>query len=224
VASSSLGTLSWSKVSRKSEGVDTKRSGLFVVDTNVHYCLRLIGKVQLLVCGKPEIECNTTHQGGKLEMTKELSELVFIRDPQLAVQFLKEPVAEKAWFLEGTLRVMEKSKKTVTEWAEYFNAAQATADPDHISGADILDIEKQLKFVKQVQDFATPVKAAEVKADMALMYDSSPLPLVLNEIDIVPFGNSWKEESGLPEKVIEHLIELGEAIARTNEGLRKAQV
>jgi hypothetical protein len=171
------------------------------------------------------MECDTTHQGGKLELTKELADLVFIRDPQLAVCFLKEPMAERAWFLEGTLKVMERSKKTVTEWAEYFHAAQVTFNPDHLLGVDVLNIGKCLKFVKQAQEFAIPVKAAEVKTDTALVYESSPLPLLLNEIDNTPFDDSWKEELGLPEKVIEHLIDFGEAtIAWTNEGLCKAQV
>jgi hypothetical protein len=152
-----------------------------------------------------------------------LAELVFIWDPQLAVHFLKEPGAERAWFLEGTLMVMEKSKKTVTEWAEYFHAAQVTFDPDHLSGADVLDIKKCLKFIEQAQDFATPVKAVNVKSEAALVYDSSPSPLILNEMD-TSFGDSWREELGLPEKVIEHLIDLCEAISRTNEGLRKAQL
>jgi hypothetical protein len=114
-----LATSSWSKLSGKSDGGESKCAGLFITSEKEGYCLGLIGKAQVLVCAKPEKECDMMHCGGKLETTsKGLEDLVFVRDPALMVHFLALPVAEREWFSEGSLKVMESSKKTVPDWAE----------------------------------------------------------------------------------------------------------
>jgi hypothetical protein len=81
-------TSSWSKLSSKSDGGEAKHAGLFMPSKKECYCLGLIGKAQLLVCAKPEKECDMMHHGGKLETSKGLEDLVFVRNPALLVHFL----------------------------------------------------------------------------------------------------------------------------------------
>jgi hypothetical protein len=45
---------------------------------------------QLLIYGKLARECDTTHYGGQLKLSKDLlAEWVFVHNPLLLVQFLK---------------------------------------------------------------------------------------------------------------------------------------
>lgn len=207
----------WSKLSSKSDGGESKHAGLFITRSEKEgYCgFGLIGKAQLLVCAKPEKECDMMHCSGKLETSKGLEDLVFVRDPALLVCFLALLVAEREWFSEGLLKVMESSKKTVPEWAEYFGAAREAVQVQ-AGGADILDIERHLRLVAQLQEFATPAKVSAEQAEAPLV--ASPLSESMDMVDA-----QWKEGSVLSDRVLEHLNKFGEAIAQTMGNLRDSQ-
>jgi hypothetical protein len=115
-------------VSGKSGGEGAKRTSVFECSESHALCLGLIGNDKLLVCGKLESECGTTHQGGKFESPLPMCDMLYVRDPKMSSRFLREPFTEKAWFAEGTLKVLSISKKTVPEWAEFFLAAKAESE------------------------------------------------------------------------------------------------
>ena len=145
------------------------------------------------------------HHGGKLETSKGLEDLVFVRDPALPVHFLALPVAEREWFSEGSLlKVMESSKKTVPEWAEYFSTAREATAQVQTGGADILDIERRLRLVAQSQEFATPAKVSTEQEEAPLV--ASPL---LESMGMEMADAQWKEGAGLSDGVLEHLDKLG---------------
>jgi hypothetical protein len=91
-----------------------------------------------------------------------MCDMLYVRDPKMGSRFLREPFAEKAWFSEGTLKVLPMSKKTVPEWADYFRAAHSESDT-RSSGASEAQINSRLDFVEHAQHFTTPAKAAAFK-------------------------------------------------------------
>jgi hypothetical protein len=134
-----------------------------------------------------------------LKLSQNLAELIFVRDPLLLVRFLKEPTAEMVWFSEGSLKVMEQSKKTVPEWAEYFQVAQEASKDHMLVGAAPLDIEKRLLFVSQAQEFANLLKAANLKAEVDQQeLDSTISPSLPEELDLRLQG-PWKDDLGLSD-------------------------
>lgn len=161
----------------------------------------------------------------RLELSQNLSDLIFVHDPLLPVHFLKEPTAERVWFSDGSLKVMEQSKKTVPEWVEYFQAAQEAAKEHVLVGAAPLDIEKHLIFVSQAQEFATPLKVANLKLEVDPQEElDSTIPPSSHEDQDWSSQLPWKEGSGLPDSVIEYLKRLGDTILRIKLSMHQVQV
>ena len=222
--SASSASSGWSRVSGKSEtvGVGTKRTSVFVSSDEDVLCLGLIGNEKLLVCGKSESECGTTHQGGKFEPPLDMAQMVYVRDPKLSTRFLREPVAEKAWFSSGTLKVMSLSKKSVPEWAEFFMAAKTEAQ-SKLMGASEVDINARLDFVDQAQQFSTPAKAEGLKVDIEEFDTEVPFSPFLRESDVTT-RQEWRDQEVLPEGVLDHIEKLGDAMDKLMEDNYRNQV
>ena len=211
----------WSQVSGKSLGVGTKmKAGLFLFDAESPCCLGLIGSENLLVCGKPVQDCGTSHQGGRYETTETMADMIYVRDPKLATRFLKAPVAERAWFLDGALQAMIKAKKTVPEWAEVFRVAKASSEASH-QGATEFDIEEQLDFVEKAQAFTTPAKANELKVNYEDVIDGfSPF---LGEEDLAK-REKWRQDPSMQVDFLELLEKLGDGMDKVMSDTHRAHL
>jgi hypothetical protein len=77
--------------------------------------------------------------------------------------------------------------------------------------------------MEQSQDFATPLKAGNIMTEGVSDIPSPLSPHLVEEAERLLSGR-WKEESGLTERVVEHLDNLGGAISRIARSVHKSQL
>jgi cell fate (sporulation/competence/biofilm development) regulator YlbF (YheA/YmcA/DUF963 family) len=148
--------------------------------------------------------------------------MLYVRDPKMSSCFLREPFAEKAWFAEGTLKVLSVSKKTVPEWADFFLAAKAESETQP-SGASEAEINSRLDFVEHAQQFTTPAKAASFKLTTEEVDMNTAFSPFLDDSDIL-MRQFWRVNAVLPDAVLDHIEKLGDAMDRVLEDNFKSQI
>jgi hypothetical protein len=150
-----------------------------------------------------------------------MSEMLYIRDPKMASRFLRDPFAERAWFSEGTLKVLPMSKKTVPEWADYFSAAHSESNT-RVSGASEAQINSRLEFVEHAQHFTTPAKAAAFKLTTEEEEAAPTFSPFLDDSEVA-MRQAWRTDSVLPEAMLNHIEKLGDAMDKVLEDSYKTQ-